>query len=426
MKNILLVILISLIALTALAQGEPEEYFDFAVDPDLYLLRPGDNLEIVFLKATIDPLKLSVNPEAKIIDINIGIIEVEGKTLSDIKILLKEKLSNLYQSADIEVSITRPRMISIMVTGAVRNPGMYSAQSFHRVSSIIERAGGIVKGGSTRNIIFSGGPKSIPVDLDRAKFRGELKLDPPVYAGIKLFVPAKSIKRVQVMGEVYHPRELELIDEDNIDMLIELAGGMRSSGDYNSIEIYRGNQLVKTTEIKNRDIIFIPNIILSQHERVFIFGSIKNPGYYDLSTGMSLPELINSAGGYLPDANSDLTTIFRQPKTDARGRKTTIRYPISFSNDNEFSLVPGDSVFVPVKIGYVKVVGEVANPGYYPFTNNHDALYYINLAGGFLPNAEKTNIILLTSVSNISSIVSPQVNVYDGCEIIVELKEELK
>ena len=93
---------------------------------------------------------------------------------------------------------------------------------------------------------------------------------------------------------------------------------------------------------------------------------------------------------------------------------------------NQTVLSPKDSIFVPVKVGFVKVSGEVLNPGYFPFINGKDAKFYILNAGGFLPNAENEKIMIFNPVAKMTSMASTGVMVSDGSEIIISIREELK
>jgi protein involved in polysaccharide export with SLBB domain len=89
-------------------------------------------------------------------------------------------------------------------------------------------------------------------------------------------------------------------------------------------------------------------------------------------------------------------------------------------------LQPDDSLFVPVAIGYVKVSGEVPNPGLFPHRPGGSAHDYVAAAGGFLPTAETNRLSIFDRVSRITSSHSPEVTVHDGDEVIVLIREELK
>lgn len=410
---------------------ETKPLFDNAINPDLYMMRPGDQLEVSFINSNLKSIKLTINPESNIIHETIGLIDVKGKSLSETKTILLTILKKLYMVENISISITEPRPISIAVYGAVRRPGFYQAISSERVSSVIDKAGGITDDGSLRNILFTGGVKELVVDLDKAENLGDHKSNPYLYAGNTIVVPGKIASRVQVIGEVNKPREIELLETDTYETLIALAGGFNQFADKNKIVVIRGNKQIGPENIQPDDIIKIYQKTDKQNI-VSIFGAVTNPGIYDFTNGLTVTELINQAGGNQTDANLSLLTVFRKPRVDLEGHATTLRYPISKpvsesdSKLNSINLQPNDSVFVPIKVGFVRVTGEVLNPGYFPYKNSGDASYYITNAGGYTPKADKSYVLIFNPVSKLTTKSSSSVIVNDGVEIQVELLEELK
>ncbi len=409
-------------------------YFDQPINPDIYLMRPGDELVVSFIKAKLLPLTLVVDPEGKVIDATLGVFDFSHKTLSEAKETLRKPLRELYNVDEIVISVTGPSKVSIAVSGAVQSPGLYTSYTSQRVSEIIDSAGGVLAAGSRRWIVFSGGPQDIIVDLDRADYLGDNTANPCLYAGNSVYVPSKSDELVQVVGEVNNPREIELLLGDDLKLLLALAGGVRSHADIGAIQII-GSSIQGPTQEKNieaDDIIFVPaKTGGNESGRVIAFGAVNKPGKYEYQEGMTLEQLIRQAGGFAPHANSGRTTVFRRAEVDEWGRTTNIRYPISsvVKSNTIFEamfLRPADSIFVPVKVGYVKVSGEVRNPGLFPFLEGGTAMSYVNAAGGFLPTAEKNRINIYNRVSRITSSLSPEVLVLDGDEVIVNVREEYK
>lgn len=425
--------LLTFIVISGLVRAvEEKPLFDFPVDADQYLIRPGDQLTVTFVNSKIQSLTLDVDPEGKIVHETIGIFDLKGKTLSEAKQAITEVLNKLYRFDQIAISITSPRTVTIAIHGAVYRPGIYEGLTSERVSSIIAKAGGISSNGSRRNIIFESPNKKIPVDLDRAEYLGDFSANPNLYAGLSIFVPSKSENTVQIIGEVNNPREIELKKTDDLQLLLAMVGGLKSYADSANITIIRGNKKIKNQDIQSGDVIYVPPLSLKESgSDVLLFGAVNNQGLYPFTSGMTLSDLISSAGGYLSDANGELTTIFRKPRVDIEGRTTELRFPISkpvggTEDFNKTVLSPKDSVFVPVKVGFVKVSGEVLNPGYFPFKNEKDAKYYILNAGGFLPTAKTETVMIYNPVAKMTSMVSPGVMISDGSEIIVSIREELK
>ena len=81
---------------------------------------------------------------------------------------------------------------------------------------------------------------------------------------------------------------------------------------------------------------------------------------------------------------------------------------------------------VTLVIGLVWVTGDVRNPGTYPFEEGQPAMYYINMAGGMLPTAEKSRVDVFQRVSRITSTVSPESTIHDGDEVKVLRREGLQ
>lgn len=431
MVKFVLIIIFTFISVCGAVEIEPS--FDQPIDPDLYMIHPGDELVVTFVNQKIDSLVLIVNPEGKIVNRTLGVFDLKNRSLQDTREILLKAIYNLYNVDKAEISITKPIPVSINVTGAVRIPGRYQAFSSDRVSDIIKKANGIYRDGSRRRILFTGGKGILDVDLDKSNFAGELKADPCLYAGLTIYVPGKSNDVVQIVGEVNSPKEIELLKSDNLELLLTLAGGLRGSADSSSLYIIRGDTRISDiTSILAGDIIVVPPKEKSVHEnQIALFGAVNRPGYYNFEESLELSELITNAGGYQADASIALVTVFRKPRLDLNGRVTKLRYPISGLVDEANKVVTielrsDDSIFVPVKVGYVKVSGEVLNPGYFPFMSKQNAKYYIKNAGSFLPTANDEEILFYNPVSKITSVISQGVFIPDGGQLIIQKKEELK
>jgi protein involved in polysaccharide export with SLBB domain len=419
---------------TMVGLGDGYRYFDQPIDQNIYLIRPGDKLIVTFIKAKLAPLTLSVDPEGKVVNATLGVFDLSHKTLFEAKGILRKALRELYNVDEMAISVTEPAKVGILVSGAIAAPGLYTAYTSQRVSEIIDSAGGVIRTGSRRWIIFSGGPQEIIVDLDQADYLGDNTANPCLYAGYSIYVPSKSAELVQVVGEVNNPREIELVPGDDLNLLLSLAGGVRSNGDIDAVRIIGGREQShdQKENIQADDIILVPpKSAGSEKDRLIIFGAVSNPGRYKYHQGMTLEELIRQAGDFTSRASSSRTTVFRRAEVDEWGRTTKLRYAISnvVKTDEKIETVvlqPADSVFVPVKVGYVKVSGEVHNPGLFPFGDGGEAMFYIDVAGGFLPTANKSRIDIYNRISRITSSYSPEVLVHDGDEIIVNVREELK
>lgn len=420
----------------AIISDTGEENFNRPIDPDTYLIRPGEQLQITFIKAKIDKLNLVVNAEGKIVDETLGIIDLSGSTLSQVREILADHLALAYNAGQFEITTGKSRPVSIAVTGAVRRPGVYTGYTSWPVSRIIKEAGGITKQGSKRRITLFGGPAPLAVDLELAINGGESELNPFLWAGTNVNVPFIDQKLVQIAGEVNRPRAIELVKGDSIERLIMLAGGFSQHADRAAVKIISSSQ-DKSDKLSPGDIIFVP-LLSSEDDKttVSIIGEVESSGYYLFTAGMSLSDLIKISGGYTADASVNQTTVFRKAGRGEWERSSDLMYPISnFSigkqtsgaaNGNEFKLFPSDSVFVPTLTGFVRVRGAIGNPGLFPFSPGKNAAYYVNLAGGFLSHSDRKIIYRAARVTKIRTPGSPEITIYDGDEVIVETRKELQ
>ncbi|HOP07601.1 MAG TPA: SLBB domain-containing protein [candidate division Zixibacteria bacterium] len=410
---------------------ENYRYYDEPIDPDLYLIRPGEKLTVTFIRTKLGEIDLEVGPDGAIVHQSLGVIDLGGKTLSQARALLIPELKRQFNAEQITVAVSDPVLIAVTVTGAVDKPGLYKLFTSQRVSEAIEMAGGLAWGASSRNIILSGGPVPVHVDLDLARYAGDNSLNPCLYAGDAILVPDKSSDRVQVVGEVNRPREIELLPGDDLTQLITLAGGFRSSADSSRVRIIANGSGSSTNDrVSPGTVIEIP-AVAELHPMLTIYGAVNQTGRFDYAEGSTVGKLIEQAGGMMTDANRDQLTVFRRAGVDEWGRITRTRYPVTSaymgsSGILEMKLMPDDSVFVPFNVGFVKVSGEVLNPGRFPYVAGKDAAFYITAAGDFLPRADRNRINVLNRVARVTSTISPGVLVHDGDELVVQVKEEYR
>lgn len=407
------------------------ESFDRPINPDLYLIRPGERLVVTPIRAGIASTELVVGPEGKIVDARMGVIDVNGMTLSDVRKRLVTPLSGQYRSADIDVSILAPRRVYITITGAVRHPGSYLLSTSQRVSEAIDRAGGLTAAASTRRIEFSGGPKPLRVDLDRVKYAQDMTVDFPLYAGTTISVPLRSNRSIRVVGEVLFPREIELVDGDNQASAIELAGGVLPTGDTSATNHVVDNFVdrLNKTDLRTGDILKIPLQWGTFKERgVIVSGSVVRPGGYPFRSGQTVEEAISAAGGVTESGVLTRSVIFRRASRMEPGSDTIPPTPIwnlfdESSKARRVVLAPLDSIYVPAGVGVVKVTGQVRRPGIFPFTADQTVESYVGGAGGYSVAVSNIAVSIRNRVTGQVLLASPQSIIADGDEILISLTE---
>lgn len=398
--------------------------YDRPIDPSIFLIRPGEEIRVTFLNSSLPYLNLEVSPDGQIVHAVLGAIDVKGQTLVQVREKLTELLRSRYNVDVMIISVKAPRSVGISVTGAVNHPGFYRAYSSQRVSDIIALAGGISPHGSTRRIRFIGGPKPIEVDIDRALYLGDETGNPFLYAGYTVEVPARTREVIQVIGEVLHPRTIELMPNDDFSALLALAGGMTRRADTSRAHLLAGinGENRQLNSFKAGDIIRIPSRNDERTNTVLIIGEVTTPGRFVFQPEMTIGKLLEMAGGGTEKANLSRVTIFRLAETDEGIDDLGDRYPIEAgaADLTNTPVKPLDSIFVPRMVGWVRVTGAVRSPGMLPYMAGKDASYYISAAGGYLPEADARNIKIFDRISHVRISVSVNARVQDGDEIVVE------
>jgi protein involved in polysaccharide export with SLBB domain len=401
--------------------------FDRPIDPDRYYIRPGERLEVYFIGTRLPKLFLQVNPEGQVVDQNIGVITVADLTLSEARSTLKEALKQAYDVENIAVSISGTMRSVFPVTGQVSSPGRYQAALSQHVSELIDSAGGITAQGSSRRIQFITPRDTQQVDLDRAWYLGDARADPRLYGGWKITVPAKSPPTIQVVGAVNFPRQIELLGDESIKEVIALAGGWSSNADTDNVRLLNDpSRSLRNGELRDGDIVYVP-VGGGVGKNIQVFGAVQRPGVFSYTDGMRLSQLISNAGGPRPEANLSRVAVFRLPEVDAWGHRFLGRYAIMVNPGQTamaetIHLRPGDSVFVPVELGYVSVSGDVRYPGRIMFSDEKPLSYYVKSAGGAV-SGRAYAISLFDRITRTTREVSPSVVARDGDEIIVRLQE---
>ena len=153
----LLSLLLLLFAHPVMAQEQPTEPFRFqgVLEPvEGYQLGPRDVLSLhVWGKDVLVSSSITVNLEGYIFLKEIGDIFVWNLSIQALKSQLKQAFERRVGSPiQISLLLEQPRPIKIYISGFVQKPGVYTVGSLTRMVEALALAGGILSGGSQRNI----------------------------------------------------------------------------------------------------------------------------------------------------------------------------------------------------------------------------------------------------------------------------------
>jgi protein involved in polysaccharide export with SLBB domain len=444
---------------------------DKNINPDQYLLGCNDVLQIYIWGAMEKTLLITINTEGVVVLPLIGPFNIGGKSLSQARQELKEKISSQYKNTKCTIELKSIRQFKIYITGNVVKPGSYIVNAVTRASEAIINAGGVTNRGKLRGIILKNdtyGDKEL--DLTTFFNSADMEKNPYLKEGDQLFIPFKK-DIVSISGSVAYPNNYDFCKGDNLKSIIIAAGGFSRDADTSNIIITRflnntdsletiklNFQEAGITEVKPDDRIMIaaiPNYRLFR--QVNIYGEVINPGVYPIRDDKTtLKEIIKMAGGLTSNASlytskitrkelletgnreygrlktcpvqmlSTIETTFLKDRTKEEDGHISINFEKLFQEKNDLSdiiLRGDDTIFIAKKELSIKVSGAVSFPGLISFSKGKNVDYYIQQAGGFLPNAQKRKIAIIKGGTNVIKAIKREKRLEAGDVILVPEKK---
>ena len=349
---------------------------------------------------------------------------------------------------------------TVTIEGAVNLPGNYSITESPDLKSLIVNAKGLsVDALKTRAIVFrtnhgiEDGLLSVNLnDILNDKIEFLFKNNDRVKVFSKKNV--LDLRTVEIKGEVNSPGVFEFYDGMTVLDLVLISKGVKRTGSFVSIDLYREtldvsgtpfesifvdlNSEYGTYNIENNPILKENDMVIVRNKEGYslpefaqIEGLVKSPGFYSiLSNKYSLYDLLEDSGGILPDGSvsgikikrvnlsrGEIDAALRNFASNSSGieAKKQLEY-IEFGIDVEklldskgsdfkynVILKDGDIVSVPKIDNTIEVVGEVEQPTVVNYKKGLSASEAINQAGGFTEIAKKRGVFVVYQNGTISS-----------------------
>ena len=413
-----------------------------------YTLDVGDILTIQLIgqKDSIEDFVISGDGSINIPDI--GKLTLAGLSLDDASQLIKSRVSSSFIGIDSFISIAQIRDVNVLVAGNAENPGIYTLSGNSNLLQAISIAGGVNdEFGSYRAInLLRDNVVIETLDIYDLLINGNYNLKERLRSGDVIFVePRKKI--ISIDGAVKRPAKYELKDKENLDVVIFYANGLRQTADMSNISLERildgslksipvvNISQFESIEPVDGDLIYIRNY---PYRSATVSGAVLKPGTYTMSSGETLDDLVNKAGGFTNNAypfgsvfenkeaklinekakvllyqefldniialsqqniggSMDMTPIVTLTKeinkSEANGR--IVIDILSKESRKSLGIQEGDSLLVPEKNNNVYVYGEVSSEGSVMYKENGDIDYFINKSGGTKKYADTSSIYVL-------------------------------
>jgi protein involved in polysaccharide export with SLBB domain len=389
--------------------------------PKSYVIGPDDELLIDLNGDNEANYRLPVSPDGTIRLQYVGIISVGGLSIEQATSKLRTAMSTTYPAlrtgrSTIAVNLGNIRGIKVVLTGEVVKPGTYTLPSLATVFNALYASGGPRENGSFRKIQVIRNNRVVST-IDTYDFlinglqKGNIRLQDQDVIHIPVYET-----RIEVAGEVKRPALFEALKGDNIQDVLNFAGGFNTRAYTGRIKVLQNTEKerritdVASTDFtssvpKNGDKYIVEEILDRFENRVEITGAVFRPGLYELEKGLTLRGLINKAEGLKEDAFLNRGYINRLNMDNTLSLISFDVSKIIAGATNDIPLQREDKVTISslfdLRDEYrVMIQGEVRDSGTYVYADNMSLQDLIQMAGGFREGATPNRIEISRRIKN--------------------------
>lgn len=239
---------------------------------DVYIIGPGDVLEIKFLNNDLEVSKFRILKDGNASIPFVGFINLNELTLNEATKLIKEELSKEIIYPEIQLKLIVERPIRISLIGEVKSPGVYNLNKEILNQTVVKSI--------TKESIAGRDQIASPTIVDAIIASGGITKNANIRkVNIKRKLP-KGIGGFKKTTIDLH----KLILEGDLDQNLNLYDGDIIFIEKASNALSNDHRIFKTNLTKNKI-------------DIFISGEIKTPGKIELDTNTKLIQAIYKAGG---------------------------------------------------------------------------------------------------------------------------------
>jgi len=281
----------------------PPVPLEYEIDPNKYLLGPGDQIHVVvtslenkllpgqdfdlFNAETIEYYSL-IGPAGELILPSIGQFQTSGKLYSQIKKEIEiAAVDKSFKKVQVSVRLAALRSFKIKILGGVENPGIVTVTSISRVIDAIKLSKGVQKYGSNEIVFLDRNGERLELKLKEFFLNGEESQNPLLKEGDVIYIPffknssqhkenftEYKTQQVIVHGYVRRPRGYSYIPGYRASDYIAMVGGALNIGSEKNTIIYRADGLELDNAfdeyVEPGDVVFVPESFRSR-----LFGDIS-------------------------------------------------------------------------------------------------------------------------------------------------------
>lgn len=213
-----------------------------------------------------------VQPTGNIFYPLIGLIQVEGKNVEQIRELITQKLSSLIRSPQVDVNVASFLSQRAYITGEVKNPGNIPITNIPlTLIDAVNKSGGLNPDADWKSVTLTRKGKTNKLSLYALMQYGDMSQNALLYNDDIIHIPRNDKLKVFVLGEVIKPAALTIqrYGMSLTEALAEVGGMNQISADATGIFIIRKSPALKNQALAKQKLADIYQFNL-QHAASFI------------------------------------------------------------------------------------------------------------------------------------------------------------
>ena len=448
-----------------------------------YVISVNDKINLKIWGAFEAEQELTVDKQGNVFIPKIGSVALLGVKNGEITKILQQAIGQFYKdNVFIYANLQNYQPITVFVSGATKQPGLYEGLSSDSILQFIDKAKGISKIGSYRNInILRNGQTVKSVDLYNYLLSGKLELFPFMSGDvinigyrenyIKVNGQAANIGQIELSKKgttLANVIKISLPNASATDVLIRRFNNSKSEiftyklSDLNA-KVYSRDQIefISNNNQKNMHI-----TISGEHEGTSNFVVDRDSSFKDILNKIQFTKLSansqvhvfrksiaklqkNLITSSLKELEESMLTASSATTDEAIIRKQEAKLVLDFidrakgvqpkgrvvintnSNLSKFILEDGDVIHIPKKSHVITVEGQVKIPSALTFVKGISVNNYIEKCGGLTSRADEENILIIrqngeVKTYNNSLFANTNVEINPGDSILVLGKVDSK
>lgn len=332
-----LILVLSLVVQVAFAQSDRA-------------IKPGDRLSLVCEEEPSLNRDYVVTRDGLMVLSFIGAVEVGGLTCDEAGARIADQLvlQQILRKATIRVSFVGSTTKPVRFAGAIKASGEIPFKAEMTLADVLKIAQPTSQADLALVTVESEGGRRTGIDATSAAGLAH-KLRP----GDLVFVPViTKSPDVYVLGAVLRPGTVKFTEGLSALAAIEQAGGFELMANRSRVRLERKDQTAKIVDLAKEQNDFglvggdrLVVELKPVQKFVAVVGQVKNPGFIEFSTGMTLTQAIADAGGLTAEPGEKIKVILISGK-NAKDRKVYDLERIMLGYVGDIKLAQGDRLEV--------------------------------------------------------------------------------